>query len=48
MQYLNFEDSDLVEAVAVLRLPPLQRGLLDLDLLVQQAQLLVASYQLQR
>lgn len=45
---LELEHPDLVQPVAVLRLPPRQRALLHLDLLVQQAQLLVAAHQLRR
>ena len=44
--HLDFEGADLVQPVTVLRLPPLQRALLDFDLLVQQRQLLVAPHQL--
>lgn len=45
-RHLDLEGADLVQPVTVLRLAALQRGLLDLDLLVQQAQLLVAPHQL--
>ena len=44
---LDLQHPDLVQPVAVGRLAALQAGRLDLDLLVQQAQLLVAAHQLQ-